>query len=87
MNDRAVSVFEQYDLKIEQTRKVRGAIVAMTDIGPLALWEYAGKQVMDAYLNKRKSLPPRRQSEKLTALKKIEPQRMKFLYKLEKDLL
>lgn len=43
MNDRAVSVFEQYDLKIEQTRKVRGAIVAMTDIGPLALWEYAGK--------------------------------------------
>ena len=44
-------------------------------------------KIANAYLNKRKSLPPRRQFEKLTALKKIEPQRMKFLYKLEKDLL
>ena len=43
MNDRAVAVFEQYDFEIEQTKKARGAIVAITDIGPVALWEYTGK--------------------------------------------
>lgn len=43
MNDRAVSVFEQYDLEIESTKKIRGAIVAKTNKGLAALWEYSGK--------------------------------------------
>lgn len=43
MNDRAVSVFEQYDFKIEETKKARGAIIAITDVGTVALWEYTGK--------------------------------------------
>ena len=44
-------------------------------------------KIANAYLNKRKSLPPRRQSEKLQALKEIELARREFLNKLEKELL
>ena len=42
MNDRAVSLFEKYDLTIEKTRKGRGAIIAETDKGSFALVEYSG---------------------------------------------
>ncbi len=42
MNDRAVSLFEHYDLTIEKTRKGRGAIIAETDKGCVALVEYNG---------------------------------------------
>ncbi len=42
MNDRAVSLFEKYDLEIEKTRKARGAIVAQTQKGLVALTEYNG---------------------------------------------
>lgn len=42
MNDRAVSLFEKYDLTIEKTRKGRGAIIAETDKGTFALVEYSG---------------------------------------------
>lgn len=44
-------------------------------------------KIANAYLNKRKSLPPRRQLEKLNALMQIEPARMEFLQKLSKELL
>ena len=42
MNDRAVSLFEKYDLTIEKTRKGRGAIIAETEKGTVALVEYNG---------------------------------------------
>ncbi len=42
MNDRAVSLFEKYDLTIEKTRKGRGAIIAETEKGTVALVEYSG---------------------------------------------
>ncbi|MBQ8199380.1 MAG: phosphotransferase [Lachnospiraceae bacterium] len=44
MNDRAVSLFEKYDFIIEKTRKGRGAIIAETDKGTVALMEYNGPQ-------------------------------------------
>lgn len=44
-------------------------------------------KIANAYLNKRKSLPPRRQLEKLNALVEIERARMNFLEKLSRDLL
>nr|MBQ8253541.1 phosphotransferase [Lachnospiraceae bacterium] len=44
MNDRAVSLFEKYNLNIEKTRKGRGAIIAETDRGLVALVEYHGPQ-------------------------------------------
>lgn len=44
-------------------------------------------KIANAYLNKRKSLPPRRQLEKLNALIQIEHARMEFLEKLSKELL
>lgn len=42
MNDRAVSLFEKYDFTIEKTRKGRGAIIAETEKGTVALVEYNG---------------------------------------------
>ena len=42
MNDRAVSLFEKYDLEIEKTRKGRGMLIATTPHGEIALTEYAG---------------------------------------------
>ncbi len=42
MNDRAVTLFEKYDLTIEKTRKGRGAIIAETEKGTVALVEYNG---------------------------------------------
>lgn len=44
-------------------------------------------KIANAYLNKRKSLPPRRQLEKLNALLQIEHARMDFLGRLSKELL
>lgn len=42
MNDRAVSLFEQYELTITKTKKGRGAIIAETDKGMKVLTEYRG---------------------------------------------
>lgn len=42
MNDRAVSLFEEYDLTIGKTRKGRGAIIAETEKGTVELVEYSG---------------------------------------------
>lgn len=42
MNDRAVSLFENYELEIIKTRKGRGAIIAETDKGMKILTEYQG---------------------------------------------
>ena len=42
MNDRAVSLFEKYDLTIENTKKGRGAIIAETDKGMMALTPCSG---------------------------------------------
>lgn len=44
-------------------------------------------KIANAYHNKRKSLPPRRQLEKLNALVQIEHARMDFLERLSKELL
>lgn len=44
-------------------------------------------KIANAYLNKRKSLPPRRQMEKLNAFMQIEPARMEFLKRFSKELL
>ena len=42
MNDRAVSLFEKYELTIEKTKKGRGTIIAETDKGIKILMEYQG---------------------------------------------
>ena len=42
MNDRAVSLFEKYELTIEKTKKGRGTIIAETDKGIKILTEYQG---------------------------------------------
>ena len=44
MNDRAVSVFENYDVKILGTAKGRGALLAETEQGWLILKEYTGPE-------------------------------------------
>lgn len=42
VNDRTVSFFERYDFTIEKTKKGRGAILAESSKGPVALVEYSG---------------------------------------------
>ena len=42
MNDRAVSLLDQYELEVTHTRKGRGAILCETDRGLLIFKEYAG---------------------------------------------
>lgn len=42
MNDKAVSLFENYDFEILKTRKGRGTIIAQTDKGMKILTEYKG---------------------------------------------
>ena len=42
MNDRAVSIFENYDVQILRTMKGRGTILAETDQGWIVLKEYSG---------------------------------------------
>mgnify|MGYP007088310381 CR=1 FL=1 len=42
VNDRAVTLFEKYDLEIEKTRKGRGMLIATTPQGEITLTEYAG---------------------------------------------
>lgn len=44
VNDRAVSLFDQYDVEVKATRKIRGAIIAQTDRGEIALLEYLGSK-------------------------------------------
>lgn len=45
MNDRAVAVFDKYDLEIFSTRKGRGMLIATTNLGEVALKEYSGSEV------------------------------------------
>ena len=56
MNDRAVSLLEQYELEVMHTRKGRGAILCETDRGLLIFKEYGGSPehlgVQDALLKK-----------------------------------
>lgn len=56
MNDRAVSLLEQYELEVTHTRKGRGAILCETDQGLLIFKEYGGNtehlKVQDALLKK-----------------------------------
>ena len=42
VNDRAVSLLEQYDLEVLRTRKGRGAILCETENGLYILKEYEG---------------------------------------------
>lgn len=44
MNDRAVAVFDKYDLEIFSTRKGRGMLIAGTNLGEVALREYSGSE-------------------------------------------
>ena len=44
MNDRAVTLLEQYDIEIIRTRKGRGAILCDTPKGTLTFMEYAGTE-------------------------------------------
>ena len=44
MNDRAVTLLEQYDIEIVKTRKGRGAILCDTPQGTLAFKEYTGTE-------------------------------------------
>lgn len=44
MNDRAVSLLEQYDIEVLRTRKGRGAILCDTEKGCLIFKEYAGNE-------------------------------------------
>ncbi len=44
MNDRAVNLLEQYDIRVDKTRKGRGAIVCDTDRGCLIFKEYGGNE-------------------------------------------
>lgn len=54
MNDRAVSLLDQYELEVARTRKGRGAILCETDKGLLIFKEYGGNpehlKVQDAFL-------------------------------------
>lgn len=54
MNDRAVSLLEQYELEVSHTRKGRGAILCETDQGLMIFKEYGGNpehlKLQDAYL-------------------------------------
>ena len=45
MNDRAVSIFEKYDVEILRTAKGRGALLGETSQGWLILKEYTGPAV------------------------------------------
>lgn len=44
MNDRAVTLLEQYDIEIIKTRKGRGAILCDTTLGTLTFKEYSGTE-------------------------------------------
>lgn len=44
MNDRAVSLLEQYEIEVLRTRKGRGAIICDTDQGCLIFKEYTGNE-------------------------------------------
>ena len=44
MNDRAVSLLEQYDIEVQNTKKARGACLCETNLGTLIFKEYNGNQ-------------------------------------------
>lgn len=44
MNDRAISLLEQYDIEVVGTKKARGAFLCETDKGNLIFKEYSGNQ-------------------------------------------
>lgn len=76
-----LSILEEYEknkpLNADEKRYLYARLLY-----PERFWKIA-----NAYLNKRKSLPPRRQLEKLNALIGIETARMNFLKELEQNLL
>ncbi|MBQ9142088.1 MAG: CotS family spore coat protein [Lachnospiraceae bacterium] len=51
MNDRAVTLLEQYDIEVLRTRKGRGAILCETPQGTLIFKEYAGNEARLALEN------------------------------------
>jgi len=63
LNDRAVSLFENYELTINRTKKGRGAIIAETDQGMKILTEYQGykekAELLESLMNhiKEKGFP------------------------------
>lgn len=62
MNDRAVSLFEQYDIEVIRTRKGRGSILCESRQGLFTLKEFIGSkekaEIMDILLTRmRKQLP------------------------------
>lgn len=75
------SILEAYMQQKELSRQEKQYLYARL-LYPERFWKIA-----NAYLNKRKSLPPRRQLEKLNVLTEIEGNRMKFLENLSKELL
>lgn len=75
------SILEEYIKNKELSRDEKRYLYARL-LYPERFWKIA-----NAYLNKRKSLPPRRQLEKLDALLRIEHARTEFLKKLSKELL
>lgn len=75
------SILEEYIKNKALSRDEKRYLYARL-LYPERFWKIA-----NAYLNKRKSLPPRRQLEKLNALLQIEHARMEFLKKLSKELL
>ena len=56
MNDRAVSLFEQYDIEVVRTRKGRGSILCESRQGLFTLTEYTGArekaEVLDVLLTR-----------------------------------
>lgn len=52
MNDRAISLLEQYEIEVHATRKGRGAIICDTNQGCLIFKEYAGNEEKLAIQNR-----------------------------------
>ena len=52
MNDRGLSVLEQYDLQIFTTRRGRGALICETDQGSKLLKEFQGSRFKLGYQQK-----------------------------------
>lgn len=63
MNDRAVSLLEQYEIEVQGTRKGRGAILCSTDRGCLIFKEYVGND--DKIMMQNRLLTHIRESNKV----------------------
>ncbi len=74
-----IAIVESYEKEKPLIKEERQYLYARL-LYPERYWKIA-----NAYLNKRKSLPPRRQIEKLSALMHIEIARSQFLSQLERE--